>query len=112
MKGIDSSKQLFTSNIQMNREENKISSPSVSNYENQGGLNIPNSKNPSYYSRGPVAPGVPLSPASQKDGGQALIGQSSRNMSMLNMKKSSARFLNPLGNDPNSYGGIPVGAPK
>lgn len=73
MKGIESSKQLFNNNI--NREENKISGTVVSNYEAQGGLNLPNTKNPSYYSRGSVAaPGAPLSPASQKDGGQALIG--------------------------------------
>lgn len=33
-------------------------------------------------------------------------------MSMLNIKKSSARFLNPINNDPTNFGGIPVGAPK
>lgn len=70
----------------------------VSSYEPQ---NIPpNGKNPSYYSRGPNS-NAPLSPASQKDtnqggGGAGIIGQSSRNMSVLNIKKSSARFLNPI----------------
>ena len=89
MKGIDSSKQLFNSGAGgNNREESKISG-TVSSYEAQNG------KSPSYYSRGPNT-NVPLSPSSQKDAGQVLVGQGSRNMSVLNMKKSSARFLNPI----------------
>ena len=57
--------------------------------------------NPAYFSRGPIA-NVPLSPSQQnKDGGAALYSDASRNMSVLNMKKSSARFLNPInGVDP------------
>lgn len=99
MKGIESSKQLFnqpqvSNNSSMpNREENKISGM-VSSYDHQNSNLPPNGKNPSYYSRGPNT-NAPLSPASQKDSG-GVIGQSSRNMSVLNIKKSSARFLNPI----------------
>ena len=99
MKGIDSSKQLFNQ-ASASREENKISG-TVSSYDNHQNLGPQGGKNPTYYSRGPIA-NVPLSPSSQKqDGGTAaLFGDASRNMSVLNMKKSSARFLNPIGADP------------
>ena len=98
MKGIDSSKQLFNQ-PSGTREENKISG-TVSSYDNHQNLAPPGVKNPTYFSRGPIA-NVPLSPSSQKqDGGTALFGDATRNLSVLNMKKSSARFLNPIGADP------------
>ena len=97
MKGIDSSKQLFNQ-PSGTREENKISG-TVSSYDNQS-LAPQGGKNPTYFSRGPIA-NVPISPNSQKqDGGTALFGDATRNLSVLNMKKSSARFLNPIGTDP------------
>ena len=62
----------------------------------------PAAMNPSYFSRSSVQNGDPLSPqykGGDATGQSAQSGiQSSRNMSMLNIKKSSARFLSPLHN--------------
>jgi len=90
---MDSSRQLGTGN-----EENKISG----SYD----VNHLGSKNPSYYSRANAAP---ISPQPASHGEHKMGGNdsktTSRNLSVLNIKKSSARFLNPI-ND-NTPSGIP-----
>ena len=93
MKGVESSKQLFR------QEESKISGVALSPGSEYlaGKASVPlqqAQKAPSYYSRGTNGSSDPLSPSSTKD---PLLAQSSRNMSVLNIKKSSARFLSPIG---------------
>ncbi len=59
--------------------------------------------NPSYYSRETstnnrlTQNAALFSPGKNMDKGNSVISQTSRNMSMMNIKKSQGRFLNPLG---------------
>ena len=88
LKGMDSSKQLYK------HEESKIQQNFGDMTPGHGGMN------PSFYSRSgnqnePPNGYTPLSPAKTQN--KQEMPDSSRNMSVLNMKKSSARFLSPIG---------------
>ena len=93
-------------------EENKISSKcditSGGTGIQKNNINMSGSKPTVYYSRTTVngnSNDAPLSPMNKDrasngpGGGGGGITQTSRNMSVLNIKKSSARFLSPLNNN-------------
>lgn len=85
---MDSQSQLY------HNEESKISSPMPA-------------KTHIFNSRGSQPPSEILSPDHTKDKSSG-ISQTSRNLTINNMKKSQARHLSPLSNDPVLPGGASI----